>query len=50
MISARVQIFHIRCLVDFARTYLMACLLRRRLCILSANTGQTMSNARQRIR
>ena len=35
MISARVQIFHIRCLVDFARTYLMACLLRRRLCILA---------------
>src|SRR4029077_5664476 len=29
MIGARVRIFHIRCLVDFARTYLMAYFLRR---------------------
>jgi hypothetical protein len=35
MLSARVRIFHIRCLVDFARTYLMAYLLRRRLYILN---------------
>jgi hypothetical protein len=35
MLSARVRIFHIRCLVDFARTYLMAYFLRRRLYILN---------------
>jgi len=35
MLSARVRIFHIRCLVDFARTYLMAYLLRRRLYVLN---------------
>ena len=29
MISASVRIPDIRCLVDFARMYLMACLLRR---------------------
>jgi hypothetical protein len=31
MISASVRILQIRCLVDFARTHLMARLLRRRL-------------------
>ena len=44
-LSARVRIFHIRCLVDFARTYLMAYFLRRRLYILTANTGQALWGA-----
>ena len=45
MISERVGIFHIRRLVDFARLYLMAYFLRRRLYILSANTGQALWGA-----